>query len=308
MSALLVVVGIVLLYLGGEVLVRSASGLAQRLGVRPMLIGLTVVAFGTSAPELAASLTAALSGTPEIAIGNVVGSNIANVGLILGLTAMIYPLASDSRFVRREVPLMLGVTALLAPVLLAGSVRRWEGFVLLGLLAGFLWLITRTGGSPVAGTEEVRSGSGAPVWLGLAGTVAGIAILWFGARALVGGAVDIATGLGVSQQVVGLTLVAVGTSLPELASSMVAALRRESDIILGNVIGSNVFNLLAVLGATAAVQPIRFDGRGVTPDVIVMAAFGLALLPLMGRTRRLGRTAGLLLVLAYVVYVVALVA
>jgi len=307
MSVVLVIVGVVLLYAGGEVLVRSASGLAARLGVRPMVIGLTVVAFGTSAPELAASLTAALSGTPDIAIGNVVGSNIANVGLILGLTAMVYPLVTGSRFVRREVPLMLLITALLVPVLWGGAVLRWEGVLLLALLAGFLWVITRTGSSVLDEVAEAPRAR-APVWLGVLGTAAGVALLWFGARSLIGGAVVIATSLGIPQRVIGLTLVAVGTSLPELASSMVAAMRRETDIILGNIVGSNVFNLLAVLGTTALVKPIRFDGAGATVDVVVMALFSAALLPLMWRGERLGRSAGSFLLLGYAVYILTLVA
>ncbi len=307
MSVVLVIVGVVLLYAGGEVLVRSASSLAARLGVRPMVIGLTVVAFGTSAPELAASLTAALSGTPEIAIGNVVGSNIANVGLILGLTAMVYPLVTGGRFVRREVPLMLAVTALLMPVLWGGAVLRWEGAFLLILLAGFLWLITRTG-SAVLDEASATPRAHVPAWLGVLGTAVGVALLWFGARSLIGGAVTIATSLGIPQRVIGLTLVAVGTSLPELASSMVAAMRRETDIILGNIVGSNVFNLLAVLGTTALVRPIRFDGAGATLDVVVMALFSVALLPLMWRGERLGRAAGVFLLVGYVVYILTLVA
>ncbi len=308
MSLLLALLGVALLYVGGEVLVRSASGLASRLGVRPMVIGLTVVAFGTSAPELAASLTAALSGTPEIAIGNVVGSNIANVGLILGITALVYPLATTVRFVRREVPIMLLVTALLVPVLWGGAVLRWEGAVLLALLGGFLWVITRTGSSVVEEAEESGRARRVPVLLGVAGTAVGVVLLWLGGRALVGSAVAIATSLGVPQRVIGLTLVAVGTSLPELASSMVAAMRRETDIILGNIIGSNVFNLLAVLGTTALVAPIHFDARAATPDLVVMMLFSVALLPLMARGERLGRSAGVLLLTAYAVYIVALVA
>ena len=308
MSVLLVVLGVVLLYVGGEVLVRSASGLASRLGVRPMVIGLTVVAFGTSAPELAASLTAAVRGTPDIAIGNVVGSNIANIGLILGITALVYPLVAERAFLRREVPLMLGVTALLVPVLWAGRIGRWEGIALLAALAAFLWIITRSGSSVLAEVDEVTARPGPSVTLGLVGSVLGVALLWFGARALVDGAVALATGLGIPQRVIGLTLVAVGTSLPELASSLVAAVRRETDIILGNVIGSNVFNLLAVLGATAVVHPIGFDTAGLALDVAAMGAFALALLPLMARGTRLGRAAGLLLLIAYGVYIATLFA
>jgi len=307
-NVLLVIAGVVLLYLGGEVLVRSASGLASRLGVRPLVVGLTVVAFGTSAPELAASLTAALSGTSEIAVANVVGSNIANVGLILGLTALIYPLVSSRRFVRREVPLMLLVTAALAPVLWGGRVGRWEGVVLLALLAGFLWAITRTGSGLVEEAESVTEIGRVPLWLGLVGVAAGVVLLAVGARWLVSGAIAIATAFGVPQRVIGLTLVALGTSLPELASSMVAALRKETDIILGNIVGSNVFNLLAVLGVTTAAHPIVFDGRAATPDVLAMAAFSLAPLPLMWRGERLGRAAGAFLLVGYAVYILALVA
>ncbi len=307
-SYVYVVIGIVLLYAGGEALVRSASGLAARLGVRPMVIGLTVVAFGTSAPELAASLTATLTGTPEISIGNVVGSNIANVGFILGLTALIYPISSDSRFVRRELPLMLGITLLLMPVLWGGAILRWEGVLLLALLAGFLWFITRSGSVVLGEVEEASRAGRLPVGLALAGTAVGVLVLWLGARSLVTGAVTIATALGVPERVIGLSLVAVGTSLPELASSFVAALRRESDLILGNIIGSNIFNLLAVLGVTAVTRPIHFDGRGVTVDVVVMVLFSLALLPLMWRRQRLGRSAAVALLLAYMVYLVALYA
>jgi len=306
-SLLLTGLGVVLLYLGGEVLVRSAGALASRLGVRPLVIGLTVVAFGTSAPELAASLAAAISGTPEIAIGNVVGSNIANVGLILGLTALVYPLVTSSRFISREVPIMLLVTALVMPVLWGGVVWRWEGVLLLVLLGVFLWVVTRSGSSMLEEAEESGHPSAMPVLLSVAGTVVGIALLWFGGKALVGGAVSIATGLGVPQRVIGLTLVALGTSLPELASSMVAAMRRETDIILGNIIGSNVFNLLAVLGTTAVASPIHFDGRGALPDIVVMGLFSLALLPLMARGERLGRSAGVVLLVAYAVYVLMLV-
>ncbi len=308
MNVAMVVLGAVLLYLGGELLVRSATGLASRLRVRPLIIGLTVVAFGTSAPELATSLTASLSGTSEIAVANVVGSNIANVGLILALTALIYPLITSSRFVRREVPLMLLVTAALAPILWGGRVTRWEGAVLLVLLAGFLWIITRTGSGLAEEAESVAGRGRTPVWLGLVGTAVGVAMLWLGARALVGGAVAIATNLGVPERVIGLTLVALGTSLPELASSMVAALRNETDIILGNIVGSNVFNLLAVLGATSVVHPITFDGRAATPDILVMGLFSLALLPLMWRRARLGRLAGALLLGGYLAYILVLVA
>lgn len=308
MSVLFVLLGVVFLYVGGEFLVRSAVRLAARLGVSSLVIGLTVVAFGTSAPELAATLVSAFEGVPDIAIGNVVGSNVANVGLILGLTAAIYPLAATRRFLRREIPATVLVSALLFPIMAGGEIARWEGFLLLALLAGYLAYLFRSDEPP--GLEEVEEHGATvgeePVWRMIAGVAIGVALLVIGARLLVTGAVDIASALGVPERVVGLTLVAFGTSLPELASSLVAAVRREADLILGNVIGSNIFNILAVLGATAAIRPIPVELRAAWPDIVVMLGFSLVLLPLMRFGFRLGRRRGAILVLAYAAYVVVL--
>jgi cation:H+ antiporter len=300
-DVLLVVVGLVGLYGGGELLVRNASSLARSLGLSPLVIGLTVVAFGTSAPELAATVAAALRGAPEIALGNVIGSNIANIGLILALTALVYPLVTRWGFVRRELPIMLGATALASVLLLDGELERVEGVVLLAALAAFLVLSFRdAGGEGATASSAPRSGSA--VRSGLLAAL-GVVVLVVGAQALVAGAVAIASALGVSERVIGLTMVAVGTSLPELASSLVAALRRETDIILGNIVGSNVFNLLAVLGVAALVHPLGFDALAVRADLVVMAAFSIVMAPMVLRGLRLGRREGAALLVAYCVYV-----
>jgi len=305
-NVVLVVVGLVGLYLGGELLVRSASSLARALGIAPMVIGLTVVAFGTSAPELAATLVAAFRGAPELAIANVVGSNVANIGLILGLTAIAYPLATSASFLRREVPWMLAATLLVLPLLFDGRLGRLEGLILWLALAAFLLAAFRSGGVPDVLVDEALEAATAQrrPWRDALGVAAGVAVLAYGAHALVTGATALALIWGVPERVIGLTLVALGTSLPELASSLVAALRRETDIILGNVIGSNLFNLLAVLGTAAVVHPVEVPVAGLRLDLAIMLGFALAVVPLMLVGRRLGRRDGALLLAAYVTYVV----
>jgi cation:H+ antiporter len=335
-DVILVVIGVIALYFGGELLVRHASSLAAALGISPMVVGLTVVAFGTSAPELAATLVAAWRGAPELAVANVIGSNVANIGLILGLTALAYPLVSNASFVRREVPWMLLASVLAVPLLADGRIGRPEGFLLWAALALFLVAAFRTrsveeavdlnvavgaGGGPAvaapgdpaataAGASPAGSVPDGPaqrpgtigrsvVWIAV-----GIAALALGAQALVDGATGLALALGVPQRVIGLTLVAVGTSLPELASSLVAALRRETDIILGNVIGSNLFNLLAVLGTAAVVHPIAVEAATVRIDLLVMLAFAVVVVPLLlWGGHRIGRRGGIVLVVGYGAYI-----
>ena len=300
--------GVVFLDLGGEFLVRNAVRLSARIGVSSLVIGLTVVAFGTSAPELAATLVSAFQGVPDIAIGNVIGSNIANVGLILGLTATIYPLQATFQFIRREIPATVVVGALLIPVLAGGMLGRWEGALLLLLLGAYLWYLFQNDEKPMVDEiqEEVEGGDEAPLWRLAVGVAIGIVLLVVGARALIEGAVTIATALGVPDRVIGLSLVAFGTSLPELASSVVAAVRKEADVILGNIVGSNIFNVLAVLGATAVIRPIPVDLGATWVDIAIMLSFSLALLPMMAYGYKLGRKRGGTLVLAYVAYIVVL--
>ena len=299
-------IGVVGLYFGGDVLVTHASRLARSLGISPMVVGLTVVAFGTSAPELAATLAAAFRGAPELALGNVTGSNVANIGLILGATAIFYPLVTDWSFLRREIPWLLAVTLLVVPLAYDGALGRIEGGVLFAILVVFLVVMFRQGGAPAA---AVANGDGAttPAWRSALWVVGGIAVLALGAQALVAGATTLALAWGVPERVIGLTLVALGTSLPELASSLAAALKRETDIILGNVVGSNLFNLLAVLGTAALVHPIEVPPAGLRVDLWVMVAFTFVVVPLLlWRGPRLGRTSGVLLLTAYVTYIVVL--
>jgi cation:H+ antiporter len=300
-SFLLIALGVVLLYFGGDLLVKYASRLALRLGISALVVGLTVVAFGTSAPEIAATLASALAGAPDIAIGNVVGSNIANVGLILGLAAVIYPLRGSPRFMRRELPAMIASGLLLVPVFWSGVVGRLEGAALLALLGAYLFVLFRT--DPGSAAEEGAAAAvRTPIWRSALFIALGIALLVVGARALVTGAVDLARAFGISEAVIGLTLVAFGTSLPELASSVAAAARRQGDIILGNVIGSNIFNVLAVLGVTAVIAPIPVNLARVQLDLGVMIGFSVLVLLFMLAGRRLGRVRGALLLLAYAGY------
>ncbi|MDF1523810.1 MAG: calcium/sodium antiporter [Trueperaceae bacterium] len=305
----LVAIGVAALYFGGDLLVNHASRLARSLGISPMVVGLTVVAFGTSTPELAATLAASLRGAPEIALGNVTGSNIANIGLILGLTAIFYPLATEWSFLRREIPWLLAVTVVVLPLAYDGRLGRLEGLVLVGLLAAFLIASFRSGGAPGAGVGDVDAVPPGSAWRSWAWVAVGVVVLAGGAQALVAGATTLALSWGVPERVIGLTLVAVGTSLPELASSLAAALRRETDIILGNVVGSNLFNLLAVLGTASLVHPVAVPPEGLRIDLWVMLAFTVVVVPLLlWRGPRLGRRRGGFLFAFYVAYIALLFA
>jgi len=304
-SIVFLLVGFVLLVLGGDVLVRSASALATRLGISPLAIGLTVVAFGTSAPELAATLASNLQGVPDLGVGNVIGSNVANVGLILGAAAILGPIGYNAAFVRRDVPVSLVALALLAPMALDGRLGRWDGLLLLTALGTYLALLIRHDRNAVAG-EVPGDAAASSLWRSVGGVVLGVGFLVLGADAVVRGAVEIAGALGVPERVIGLTMVAFGTSLPELASSVAAAARRQGDMILGNIAGSNIFNVLAVLGTAAGATVIPISLAEVGTDLMVAGAFSLALLPIMAITGRLGRVAGVVLLASYLAYIVAL--
>lgn len=310
-TALLLLLGLVLLYFGAESLVRGSSSLALRLGVSPLLVGLTVVAFGTSAPEMVVSLKAALMGQGDISVGNVVGSNICNIGLILAFCCVVVPIRVASQIIRIDTPIMIGVTALAIGLLYDGQVTRIEGITLFGLLVvyvGFsIWLARRQPKDALAGEFEGEikvSKKGLLVDLLL--VVAGLVMLVFGARSLVDSAIVIAKAFGMSEAVVGLTIVAVGTSLPEFATSLVAAIKKEADIAVGNVVGSNIFNILGILGVSAAITPL--ESGGITPlDLAVMAGFALILWPLSRTGHTLNRFEGLALVTGYIAYVAWLV-
>lgn len=303
-SFALIVLGVGLLYLGGEWLVRFASSLAARLGLSPLLIGLTVVAFGTSAPELAASLAATLNGSPAIAVGNVVGSNTANLGLILGLCALLGSISSLG-VVQREVPLMLLVSGLPFLWFSDDKMGRLEGLSAFLLLLGYLVWMFRQAPREDSGREAAQTRH--PLWLTLLGLVGGLVLLVLGAQVLVEGATTLARTLGVSERVIGLTLVAVGTSLPELASSLVATFRRETDMVLGNLIGSNLFNLLGILGVTSLATPLALPFEAIRFDLFVMLGVAAVTSAFLLTRRQLVRWEGLVLVLGYSAYVAWLV-
>ena len=309
--SLFVLGGLALLAAGAEALVRGSSALALRLGVTPLVVGLTVVAFGTGSPELFVSVEAAYRGDSGIALGNVVGSNIGNVALILGLAALVRPMKVRSELIRREVPLMIAVTLLLCLLLYDGALSRVDGLILvMGSVAytAFAYLAARRDRSKVV-AEEFEDALAQPkraAWVDALLVVAGFALLLFGARLLVGGATNIAESFGVSQVVIGLTVIAVGTSLPELATSVVAAAKGEADVAFGNVIGSNILNILLILGVAALISPV--EARGLrTLDLGVLVGSAVLLLPLMRRGWVLNRWEGGLLLAGYVAYLYSVV-
>ncbi len=311
LTGVLFIAGLILLFVGGEVLVRGASRLAVSLGLSPLVVGLTVVAFSTSAPELAVTVQSAWAGQPDLALGNIVGSNIANVLLILGVSALAAPLVVQQQLVRLDVPILIGTSVLVYGLALDGRVSGLEGLLLVGLLLVYLmaaiWFSRRE--KPAIKAEYaqeygVRTGEARrwPRQLALVG--AGVVMLVVGAGWLVEGAVQIARWLGLSELIIGLTIIAVGTSLPELATSVVATVRGERDIAVGNVVGSNIFNLLSVLGLTAVFAPA---GVAVGPaalyfDLPVMLAVAAACLPVFFNGYRIARWEGGLFLGYYLAY------
>lgn len=298
------IAGVALLYLGGDQLVDGAVDLARALGMAPIVIGLTVVAFGTSAPELAATLVAAFRGNPEIAFGNVVGSNIANLGLILGAAGMITTLRAEGRFLWREIPVMLVSGLLLTVFAWDGHVGWIAGLVLLLLIVpylAYLLLEDRRESAQVRAEflEQFGDGHRPSTGRALIRVTVGIVLLVLGAQSLVEGAVGLAVWLGASERVIGLTVVAAGTSLPELASAIAAAIKREGDLLLGNVIGSNVFNTLVIFGSTALVHPVDVTRAEAHIDLLVMMGISLLVWPFLGVGHRIRRREATILLVLY---------
>ncbi|WP_428697763.1 calcium/sodium antiporter [Stappia sp.] len=303
----LLALGLALLFGGGDALVRGAVSLAARLRVPPLLVGLTIVGFGTSMPEMLVSLQAAMAGLPDIAVGNAVGSNTANILLILGLTMLVAAMPTRIDGLGRDLAAMLASAVALAVVAWTGTLSAPVGIAFVAVLAGYLGYCAKTGRSTPCDTAATPCPM--PVWKALALVGGGLAALVFGADCLIDGATRIARTFGLSEAVIGLTVVAVGTSLPELATSVTAAFRRQPEIAIGNVVGSNIFNILAILGVTATLAPVPIANRIATFDIPVMLVASLALAALLlAIPGRVPRLAGLPFLAAYGWYCATLLA
>ena len=313
LELLLFAVGLTALTLGADWLVTGAARVASQRGVSPLMVGLTIVAFGTSAPELVVSSAASLRGESGLAVGNIMGSTVANVGLIIGLGALIRPISVHRRLIRREAPLLIGF--LIAVLLLAvnGTIERFDGLLLLGAFALYLyWLFVWGQASGhtedrISAEIEIAQEKGDPKgrrpWLNWARVVFGLLLLLLGADWLVDSAVDIARAFDVPEEVIGATLVAVGTSVPELASTIAAAVRGLGDIAIGNVIGSNIFNLGLVLGVAAAISPLELSSLAIQTEVVPALLFCLLLIPIAYTGARVSRAEGGLLLVGYALFI-----
>lgn len=306
-SIFFIIFGLGILVAGGDYLVDGAVGIARRAKLSPMIIGLTIVAFGTSAPELLVSIQAAMGGNPGIALGNVVGSNIANIALILGITALIRPIPVAGRTITIDTPFLVFATvALTAISYLFGALTRLEGIIgilLLLVFIGYQIAMTRRSSGEDSVVEDSSESVVPPVWKSIFLLVLGISFLKFGAQCLVDGSVAVATSLGVSDRVIGLTVVAIGTSLPELFASVIAARKGNVDMAVGNVVGSNLFNIMCVLCASCAITPIASIPAGFTTDCLWMLALTLLIWLQLRTDYRLTRTEGAVLLAIYIVFI-----
>ena len=315
MSYVLLAIGIVLLFGGGELLVRGAVAVANRAGISPLLVGMTIVAACTSAPELVVSIGAAMRGSSDIAIGNVIGSNTFNVMAVIGISALIAPIAVDPRGLRRDSLWMLVASVATVALVMVGVIDRVPGVLMLIALVAYVWTSYRREmreveeEDPAARVhrheaEEIEGPDKLATSIGF--LIGGLAALVIGAEFLVRGATDIAQSWGVPEAVIGLTVVAAGTSLPELATSVVAAFRGHSDVAVGNVVGSNLFNLLGILGLTAIVRPVHVAPQIASLDIWVMLAVSVLLALLLTTRGRVGRLVGSGMIVLYIGYLVVL--
>ncbi|MDH3442063.1 MAG: calcium/sodium antiporter [Gammaproteobacteria bacterium] len=302
--------GLILLIWGADRFVHGAAAMARNLGVAPLMIGLTIVAFATSAPEILVSVVAALRGEPDLAVGNAIGSNIANIGLVLGAVSLFRPIELKSATLRREMPALLAVSLLTVALFLDSALNRIDGFVLLtALVIVIIWLVRlglrSSASDPLQADFEAEIPKDMKTWVAGIWLVIGIATLLFGAELLVDGAIEIARAIGVSEVVIGVTLVALATSLPELAVSLVSAMRGEYGLAIGNIVGSNIFNLLAVIGVAAAIQPAVLPPTVLSLHIFVMVAFTLVLFAMTyeydGRGT-ISRFEGFMLLMAYLAF------
>jgi cation:H+ antiporter len=310
-NTVLLIVGLITLIIGGDLLVRGASRIALRFKISPLVVGVTIVAFGTSAPELLISIQAALTGSPDITMGNVIGSNICNLALVLGITALIAPIHVNSDSIKIDWPMTMGSSLLLYFVVREGFVNNYEGIFFLVILVLYIVFIVRRSrknnmsieslGIEVDDTPEA-SKTGIYKEVGLI-AIGGIG-LYFGSDWFVNSAKDMAIYLGVSERIVGITIVALGTSLPELVTSIVAAFKKETDLALGNLMGSNIFNILSILGITSLIEEIHVSPIILNSDMIWMLAITLLLFPFMAINKKIDRYEGLILLGVYIFYTI----
>lgn len=309
-----IILGLILLLAGGESLVRGSVTVARKFGISELMIGLTLVGFGTSMPELVTSVNAALADAPGISVGNVVGSNIANILLILGVAVLIYPINCNPSAVLRDGSALIASAVCCVALALYGTVSLLPGLlfiVLISLYVGYTYLKERSSHSASAEMHRAEAHLVDPVanrlWVGLIMAAGGIALTIYGAKLLVDGAIDLARSQGISEATIGLTIVAVGTSLPELVTSIVAAFRRNTDIALGNVIGSNIYNIWFILGVTAIIHPIPVPQSIIAMDIWVMLAVSLLLIAIIWKWNTISRPVGVLFLVLYGAYIAALV-
>lgn len=300
LSILILLLGLATLIVGGEFLLKGAVGIAKKFKISSLVIGMTVVAFGTSAPELIVSITSALQGHPEIAIGNVVGSNIANLALVLGLTVIIFPMVVTKTTKVQDWPKMMYATLLFLLFAMDGIISRWEGAVLFISLVAFIWYIIGKSRKRVHVPDKMEPNSNS--WNSVAFLLVGLTGLYFGSDWLLIGAVDIAREVGMTEHAIGITIVAFGTSVPELVTSCVAAFKKETDISIGNLIGSNIFNISAVLGITSMITPIGVGQSIFDFDAYWLVGIPMVLLLMMWKNK-IGRASGIVLFGLYITYV-----
>ena len=307
-TIVLLIIGLIVLIVGGDYLVRGSSSIALRLNLSPLVVGLTIVAFGTSAPELVISVQSALQGSPDLAMGNVVGSNICNLALVLGITAVINPVRVQTNSIRVDWPMTMGTSILLFLAVREGYLEASEGIFFILILCTYLFFIIRQSRRDVLASkkeqeEEIPDAPSKQIWKDVGFIIIGCIGLYFGSEWFVGSAKDLALSLGVEERVVGLTVVALGTSLPELVTAAVASYKGQTDLALGNLMGSNIFNILSILGITSIIREIHVHVDILNKDIIWMLMITLMILPLMVMRREVGRVDGFILLIVYAVYI-----
>lgn len=301
----LILIGFVLLIGGAEYLVRGAVAIANKLKIPPVIVGLTIVAFGTSTPEFVVSIKAAFNGASGISIGNIVGSNIANIFLILGVTSVIYPIVCKKEEFIRDYRFLLFVTVLFSVLAMTGTFVTWHGILMLSILFGFIYFNYKNSKDSEPSEDAISPLANKNWGIVVLVTCAGLAAIMYGSDLLVKGAIEVARILGVSEEIIGLTIVAVGTSLPELATTVVAAIRKQNGVALGNIVGSNIWNIVFIMGLTSSIIDVDVPRQFMLYDIWVMVAATFILLPMMISQSKLSRGEGAFFLLLYIGYIIS---